>query len=172
MVAACLQRSWGRPGSDDDMADDRGVPVPDHGLPVSAHHLILYDGVCGLCNGLVQFVLARDPWGVFHFASLQSEQARRILAPYGRDAADLDTFYVLTGFRTDGAQLLEKSTAALFVLQHLGGPWRWARFLRNLPFGLRDWVYDRVARNRYRLFGRQETCPLPTPEVRSRFLDL
>lgn len=136
------------------------------------HHLILYDGVCGLCNGVVQFVLARDAQGLFQFASLQSDLARDTLQVYGRNAADLDTFYVVAYYGAADAKLLDKSTAALFVLYELGGIWRRLSAVRLLAAPLRDWVYDRIARNRYRLFGKQESCLLPTPELRSRFLDM
>jgi predicted DCC family thiol-disulfide oxidoreductase YuxK len=137
-----------------------------------ARHLVLYDGACGLCNRLVRFVIAHDPAGIFQFASLQGEHAQPVLASHGREGADLTTFFVLADAHTDNARLLQKSQAALFVLQSLGAPWRLARCLRVLPLSFRDGVYDLVAQHRHRLFGRQDRCSIPSPEVRSRFLDL
>lgn len=134
-------------------------------------HLLLYDGVCGLCNGLVQAVIARDPVGRFHFAALQGEAAAAALRPYGRRAGDLDTVYVIADYGTPDARLLDKSTAALFILGDLEGPWRWLSALRVVPRPLRDWVYGWIARYRYRLFGKHDTCLMPTPERRSRFID-
>jgi predicted DCC family thiol-disulfide oxidoreductase YuxK len=137
------------------------------------HPILLYDGVCGLCNRLNQFVLRRDPQGFFRFASLQSALAARILARHGKDPADLDTLYAVVNPDQPDELLLARSDAAIFVLKQLGGFWGLTGFvLQFTPLFLRDVVYRRIARNRYRLFGRFETCPLPTPETRARFLDV
>lgn len=130
-------------------------------------HILFYDGVCGLCNRLVRFILARDRRRRFQFAPLQSALAAETLARFGRDPRDLDTVYLLA----DG-ELLNKSRAILGVLRTLGGPWSLAAVLGWLPTALLDWLYVRVARNRYRLFGRYESCRLPSAEERSRFLGL
>jgi predicted DCC family thiol-disulfide oxidoreductase YuxK len=135
-------------------------------------HLVLYDGVCGFCNRMNQFVLARDARGVFDFASLQSATGHRIVERFGRNAADLDTFYVVENYRSAAPSLLSKSSAALFVLSAIGGAWRWLAVAGVLPAALRNAAYDFVARRRYRLFGRSETCILPAPEHRARFIDL
>jgi predicted DCC family thiol-disulfide oxidoreductase YuxK len=135
-------------------------------------HLLLYDGVCGLCNRLNQFVLPRDRAGVFAFASLQSEAGRSALARFGKSAVDMSTFYVVTNYRSEGAVLLSKAAAALFLMKMLGAPWRWLGLLKVLPDVLLNGAYDVIARNRYRLFGRSETCPVPTQAYRQRFLDL
>jgi predicted DCC family thiol-disulfide oxidoreductase YuxK len=119
----------------------------------------------------VQFILRRDANERFRFASLQSEFAKRALAGHGVDPADLDTVYVLVD---DGASktLLAQSDAVIFVLRELGGVWRPAAWiLRFLPRAPRDWLYRLVARNRYRVFGRYETCPVPNERERARFLD-
>ena len=134
--------------------------------------IILYDGVCGLCNRLNRFVLARDPSGRFRFAPLQGRLAGELLARHGRDPGDLDTLYLVLGHGRPDERLLGKSDAALWVLRELGGGWRAAGPLRVLPRWLRDLGYDAVARTRYRLFGRYDSCPLPAPEHRGRFLDL
>lgn len=139
---------------------------------MGASHLLLYDGVCGLCNWLVQLVLAHDPEGVFQFAALQSEVARRALAPYAANPDDLDTVYVIDSYKTPGARLLSRGRAALFVFSRLSGPWRLLRVLAVLPSPVLDWGYRLVARHRYRIFGKYDTCPLPDPVVRTRFIDL
>ena len=133
--------------------------------------IILYDGVCGLCNRLNRFVLARDRAGRFRFAALQSALAGEILARHGRDPRDLDTLYLVLAHGRPEERLLRKSDAALWILRALGGPWRAAGALRVVPRRLRDLGYDLVARTRYRLFGRYDSCPLPEPRHRARFLD-
>lgn len=133
--------------------------------------IILYDGVCGLCNRLNRFVLARDRPGRFRFAALQSALAGEILARHGRDPRDLDTLYLVLAHGRPDERLLQKSDAALWILRELGGPWRAAGALRVLPRRVRDLGYDAVARTRYRLFGRYDSCPLPDPRHRARFLD-
>jgi predicted DCC family thiol-disulfide oxidoreductase YuxK len=162
----------------------------------SGHPILLYDGVCGLCNWLVQFILRRDPAGVFRFAALQGELAGRILARHGANAGDLDTVYVVVDYELPEEHLLPRSDAVIFILRNLGaaelrsdrasgapvptqaGPtrtifWRMmGHLLQLVPRPLRDWGYGVVARNRYRAFGRYDTCPLPTEDTRSRFLDL
>jgi predicted DCC family thiol-disulfide oxidoreductase YuxK len=137
------------------------------------HPILLYDGVCGLCNRLVQFILRRDRPAVFRFASLQSPHAGRILARHGADARDLDTVYVVVNCDTPEESLLARSDAVVFVLAQLGGMWRAASFVSKLlPRAARNMAYNSVARRRYRVFGRSETCVLPAPEQRDRFLDI
>jgi len=137
------------------------------------HPILLYDGVCGLCNRLNQFVLRRDPAGIFRFASLQSALAARILSRRGADAADLDTVYVVVNPDQPDEYLLARSDAAIFVLKQLGGFWGLLGLVAQFkPRFLRDWGYRIVARNRYRVFGRFETCMLPSSETRDRFLDV
>jgi predicted DCC family thiol-disulfide oxidoreductase YuxK len=133
--------------------------------------IILYDGVCGLCNRLSQFVLARDPEGRFRFAALQGAVAGEILTRHGRDPRDLDTLYLVLAPGGPEERLLRKSDAALRILRELGGVWRLSAVLRIVPRAIRDLGYDLVARTRYRLFGRYDTCPVPDPRHRARFLD-
>jgi predicted DCC family thiol-disulfide oxidoreductase YuxK len=135
-------------------------------------HLFLYDGVCGLCNRVNRFVLRYDSAGQFDFASLQSETARSILQRFGKHAEDLDTFYVVTDYRRPSAALLSKARSALFVARTLGWPWRALTVLGLLPTPLLDFFYDLAARHRYQLFGRYDSCPLPTVEHRKRFIDV
>ncbi len=138
----------------------------------SAHPVLLYDGVCGLCNRLVQFTLRHDQRDTFRFASLQGLTAARILERHGQSPADLDTFYVVTDCGQPEEHLLARSDAALYVLRELGGGWSVvAMFGRLLPKFLRDAAYNLVARNRYRVFGKFDACPLPDPKDRHKFLD-
>ena len=137
--------------------------------------IVLYDGVCGLCNRLVRFVIRRDSNAIFRFASLQGACASRILASHHLNPGDLDTVYVVVAQNSEhpGELILSRSDAALFVLKQLGGRYKPAAFLlQMLPRFLRDSAYNLVARSRYRIFGRFETCPLPGAQDRSRFLDL
>jgi predicted DCC family thiol-disulfide oxidoreductase YuxK len=146
------------------------------------HSVLFYDGVCGLCNRMVQFVLRHDRQAVFRFASLQSSLAEQVLERHGIRSADLDSIYVLphqNGGPADGRQaagdepLLARSDAIVFVLRELGGIWRiLAEMVKCLPRGLRDRVYRLIARHRYRTFGRYPACPLPNDEMKERFLDL
>ncbi|HEX3742820.1 MAG TPA: thiol-disulfide oxidoreductase DCC family protein [Bryobacteraceae bacterium] len=124
--------------------------------------IVLFDGVCNLCNGFVQFVLARDPARRFRFASLQSAAADRLL----RDKLPPETVVLM-----EGGRIYLKSTAALRIARGLSFPWPLFYGLMAIPRPVRDAVYDWVARHRYRWFGRREQCLLPTPELRSRFLD-
>jgi predicted DCC family thiol-disulfide oxidoreductase YuxK len=141
-------------------------------IPRRGEHLLLYDGVCGLCNRLNTFVLPRDARGLFDFASLQSEAGRGVLERFGRNPADLDTFYVVTNYRAESPALLSKAGAALFVMTTLGAPWRWLGLFGVFPTALLDRVYDLIARHRYRLFGRTESCSMPSAEYKQRFIDV
>ena len=148
---------------------DEGPPNLDGLLPI-----VFYDGVCGLCNRTVQFILKRDRRGVFRFAPLQGALACRVLRAHGIDPSDLDTIYVAVKCdQSSKERLLARSDAAVFVLRELGGVWRvGAAVLGMLPRSVRDWGYRLIARNRYRIFGRHETCPIPSESVRARFLDM
>jgi predicted DCC family thiol-disulfide oxidoreductase YuxK len=135
--------------------------------------IILYDGVCGLCNRFNQFVLKRDSAGRFRFASLQSDFATKVLQRHGVNPHDLDTVYLVLDNAQPGERLLARSDAAGSVLRDLGGPWgALADVLSLMPRWLRDWGYNLVARNRYRIFGKYDTCPLPDPQYRHKFLDV
>ena len=126
--------------------------------------MLLFDGVCTLCNGFVQFVIERDPAGRFQFAPLQSDAAARLL---GVAPPPLPDSLVLL----EDGRLFTRSTAALRVARRLRFPWPLAYVFVAVPRRVRDWVYDAVARNRYRWFGRRDTCMVPTSELRARFLD-
>ena len=132
---------------------------------------MLYDGVCGLCSRLVQFLLEHDRRAVFTFASLQSAVGRGMVQRFGGDPNELGSFYVLASYRGNKPQMLSRSSAALFVAGELGWPWKMAGLMRVLPTSILDHVYNVVARNRYRVFGRYEQCLTPRPEFRDRFVD-
>ena len=134
-------------------------------------HLVLYDGVCGLCNAATQFILARDRRAIFDFASLQSPTGRMWLERFGRNPDSLDTFAIVTNYQTAPA-MQERSAAALLAARALGAPWSWLTIFRMLPGAIRDRIYDLVARHRYRWFGRYDTCLIPTPDQRARFIDV
>src|ERR1700722_2122378 len=131
-------------------------------------HLVLYDGVCGLCNRLLQFLLAADHRAVFDFASLQSAAGRAIVERAGGNPDELSSFYVFANYRTAGSRFITRGEAALFVAGGLGWPWRLMCLMRAFPSAWLDRAYDLVARNRYRIFGRYEQCLAPRPEFRNR----
>ena len=133
--------------------------IEEHGL------VLLYDAVCGLCNGFVRFVLRHDQQGTMRFATLQGAwgmEAARVVPNMAR----ADSIVLLS---RDGA--LIRSTAALEVARYLGGVWTAALIGYLVPRAWRDTIYDWVARHRYRWFGTLDACPLPSPETRARFLD-
>ena len=134
--------------------------------------IVLYDGVCGLCNRLTQFLLKRDRHDRLRFASLQSEFAAAILKRHGKDTHDLDTVYVVKDYEEPNERLLARSDAILCLGQQLGGIWSLAGLGKVLPRFLRDWVYNLVARNRYRVLGKYESCMMPEPKHRRKFLDV
>jgi predicted DCC family thiol-disulfide oxidoreductase YuxK len=133
--------------------------------------ILLYDGVCGLCNRLTQFLLKRDTRDRLRFASLQSEFAAAILNRHGKDASDLDTVYVVKDYEQPTETLLARSDAILYLMKEIGGVWSLTGVARVLPRWLRDRIYNLVARNRYKVFGKYETCMLPEPRHRRKFLD-
>jgi predicted DCC family thiol-disulfide oxidoreductase YuxK len=135
--------------------------------------IVLYDGVCGLCNRLVQFVLKNDRNNVFRFASLQSKLAEQILVRHRLRSESLETVYVVLDYGFAKERLLSRLQAVVYVLQQLGGPLAYvSAILRVLPAPVQNFLYGLVARNRYRVFGRYETCPLPDSDTRCKFLDL
>lgn len=134
--------------------------------------VVLYDGVCGLCNRLNQFILKRDIHDRFRFASLQSEFAASLLKRHGADAKDLNTVYVALENGQPGERLLSRSDAIIYVLTQLPGIWKLAIAGRVVPKVLRDGLYKAVARNRYRVFGKHDSCMLPDPKHRHKFLEV
>ena len=145
------------------MADTGAVDVAD--LDTRVHPVVLFDGVCNLCAGWVQFVVPRDEDGTLRFAPLQSDIGATLLEGCGYDAADRESIVLV-----EDGQCYRKSAAVLRIAAHLDGPWPFARHLRAVPGPLRDVAYDLVARYRYDVFGRKEQCMVPSPDIRDRFL--
>jgi predicted DCC family thiol-disulfide oxidoreductase YuxK len=127
---------------------------------------VLFDGVCNLCDGTVQFVIAHDSAARFRFAPLESDAARRMLMECAAEGPLPDSVALI-----DEGRLYTRSTAALRIARGLGFPWALIYGLIVVPRPLRDWVYDLIARYRYRWFGRRDSCMMPTAEVRGRFLE-
>ena len=132
--------------------------------------LVLYDGVCGLCNRLIQFLLKRDRHDRFRFAALQSDVASELLKRHGTDAVDLDTVYVVVNYGKPDERLLSRSDAILHLLQRLGGIWAFAAVGKILPRPLRDALYKLVAATRYRIFGKYDACLMPDERFKHKFL--
>lgn len=134
--------------------------------------LLLYDGVCGLCDNVVQFLLARDTEGRFRFAPLQGPTAERVLARHGIDASDLDTFHLVLNVGLPTERVISRGRGAAATLRHLGGSWALlGGALALLPTFLVDLGYRFVARVRYRVFGKADQCLLPSPQQRARFFE-
>jgi predicted DCC family thiol-disulfide oxidoreductase YuxK len=126
--------------------------------------VIFFDGVCNLCNGAVQFTIERDPKNIFRFASLQSEYAKTALTPFNISYQELDSFILL-----ENGKVYKRSTAALHVAKKLNGLWPLLYGFIIVPRFIRDAVYNYVGKNRYKWFGKQESCWVPTPELKSKF---
>lgn len=127
--------------------------------------VILFDGVCNLCNGSVLFIIKRDPRSQFYFAALQSDFGNKQLKNFGLPATELNSVLLIKG-----GTLYQKSNAALEIAKHLSGLWPALYIFKIIPPFLRDGIYTWVARNRYRWFGKKDACMIPTPELKSRFL--
>lgn len=129
------------------------------------HSIIFFDGVCNLCAGSVKFVIRRDKKNVFKFAALQSTAAHQYLGPFGLPLNELSTIILLE----DGV-VYQRSTAALRIARRLGGGWSLLYSFMILPEFIRDFVYNQIAKRRYMLWGRQESCMVPTAGLKSKFL--
>jgi predicted DCC family thiol-disulfide oxidoreductase YuxK len=135
------------------------------------HPILLFDGLCGLCDRAVQFVLRHDSNDTFRFAPLQSEFAAQILHRGHFSPTECNTFVLVLDFERPEERLLIRSDAALTVLSRLGLPWKLlAAIARICPRALRDLIYQRVARNRYRIFGRYNSCVVPGSTEKHKFL--
>jgi predicted DCC family thiol-disulfide oxidoreductase YuxK len=138
----------------------------ERGAPPTTGSTILFDGVCNLCERSVLFVIERDRAAYFRLASLQSEAGERIAQQHGIDAAALESIVLI-----EDGRVWRQSDAALRIARKLDGAWPLLALLQVVPRFIRDRVYARVAANRYRWFGRKDSCMVPTPELRARFLD-
>lgn len=129
--------------------------------------IILFDGVCNLCNGAVRFIIKRDRFGKFRFASLQSDAGRALLEQYGVTHWGTDSIVYIP----QQGDAFSESSAVLYILKELGRGWQLLFPLIHLPGFLRDGIYRFIARNRYRWFGKKEKCMLPSDTTRSRFIE-
>jgi len=127
--------------------------------------VIFFDGVCNYCNALINFVIRQDKKKIFLFATLQSEAGQKILTENKLPAIDPDTFLLL-----ENGKLYSRSTAALRISNKLPWYWKWAQLFWIFPKFIRDGVYNLIAQNRYKWFGKKEECMIPAPEIRERFL--
>lgn len=132
---------------------------------------MLYDGVCGFCSRVVQFILEHDRRAVFSFASLQSPFGRAIVERFGGDPDELSSIHVVPNYRANKPRMFSRGSAALFVARELGWPWKAAVVARVLPASILDRAYNVIARNRYRVLGRRDECLIPRPEFRDRFVE-
>jgi predicted DCC family thiol-disulfide oxidoreductase YuxK len=126
---------------------------------------VLFDGVCNFCNGIVQFTIKRDPIGKFKFAPLQSESGQLLLKKFNLPTDDLDSFVLIIGDKC-----FLKSTAGLKLLKGLGGIWSLFYVFIIFPRPMRDVVYNMIAKTRFNVFGKRDSCMVPSPEIKSRFL--
>ncbi len=133
---------------------------------IAQNEILLFDGVCNLCNNSVNFVIDHDPKAQFSFAALQSEFGQKKLKQLNLEPKDFDSIVLLS----DG-KIYNKSSAALKVAKNLTGLWPMLYVFMIIPKFLRDFVYDMVAKNRYRIWGRTDQCRIPTPELRQRFIE-
>jgi predicted DCC family thiol-disulfide oxidoreductase YuxK len=138
----------------------------------TAPYIILFDGVCNLCNRTVQFILKHDKEKKFLFASLQGKAGQEFLYRHRLPQDHFNSFILIEkNGAPEAGKIFTRSAGGLRMLKHLGGGWSLFYGLIVIPSFLRDPVYDLIARNRYKWFGKQESCWVPTPELRSRFLD-
>lgn len=134
-------------------------------MTVNDNKIVLFDGVCNLCNSSVQFIIKRDKKKQFRFASLQGNFGQQFLKKNKLPADNFNSFILL-----ENETVYTRSTAALRMLKHLGGGWRLMYGFIVLPKFIRDGIYNLIARNRYKWFGKRESCMIPTADVRERFL--
>jgi predicted DCC family thiol-disulfide oxidoreductase YuxK len=130
-----------------------------------ANPLILFDGVCNLCNAGVQLIIKSDPEMLFRFASLQSAVGQQVVHDFKQELLDIDSIVLVHQDR-----LFLKSEAVLEIFHLLGGFYRLLSIFKFLPLSIRNWIYDWIAGNRYAWFGKMEVCMIPTPELKNRFL--
>ena len=127
--------------------------------------IILFDGVCNLCNSSVTFVIQRDKKDLFRFAALQEAVGQQLIEKHQIDTSKTDSIILI-----DGDKAYVKSTAALKVARHLGGAYPLLYGFMIIPNFIRNWVYDYIAKNRYKWYGKKESCMIPTPALKSKFL--
>ena len=133
---------------------------------VISDKIVLFDGVCNFCNSSVQFIIRHDKSKALKFASLQSNTGQELIAKYNIPK-DVDSVIFI-----ENGNAFTKSEAALRIADNFGGVWKMMRILKVIPAFIRNLFYDIIARNRYKWFGKKETCMIPSPEIRNRFMDV
>ena len=128
--------------------------------------IILFDGVCNLCDGVVNFIIKRDKKDIFRYASLQSEVGQKLTKENGIDTSKMDTFILIES----NTKYSLKSTAALRIARQLSGGYPLLSIFLIIPIPIRNWIYDIISKNRYKWFGKTDQCWIPTPELQSRFI--
>lgn len=128
--------------------------------------IILFDGVCNLCNSSVQFVIKRDKKDAFRYAALQSEAGQSLLAERNIDTSEVDSIILID----PGVAYYTKSDAALEICDEIGGGWSLLVVFKWVPSSIRNIVYDFIAKNRYRWYGKKDQCMIPTPDLKAKFL--
>ncbi|ALM07004.1 thiol-disulfide oxidoreductase [Sediminicola sp. YIK13] len=129
--------------------------------------IILFDGVCNLCNGAIQFIIKRDKKDNFRYAPLQSAIGRKFLQERNIDTSEIDSIILIE----PGVAYYTKATAALKIGQNFGGVWTLVQIFEWIPESISNFVYDIIAKNRYKWFGKKEACMIPTPELKAKFLE-
>lgn len=127
--------------------------------------IILFDGVCNFCNASINFIIDHDPQKRFKFAALQSEIGQQLLTKFHKNTVDFDSVILCRN-----NQFYQKSEAALEIVRHLSGFWQYLYVFKIFPTFFLDFFYELVAKNRYKIFGKSDTCRMPTPELRERFM--
>jgi len=135
-------------------------------IPEVQHPVILFDGVCNLCSGSVQFIINRDPSGIFRFATLQSETGKNLVSKFDLPNDKPDAIILV-----ENSEYYLRSTAALRILQRLGSLWQLLYVFILIPRPIRDYFYDIVARNRYKWYGKRAQCMIPSEDIKGRFLE-
>lgn len=161
------RRHFGADGEEGDDVTNGPVHGVESGMPPP---VLLYDGVCGFCHQAVQFILRVDPGGELRFAALDSAFARGVIERHP-DLATVDSVVFVDHPGRPDERVSVRSAAALRITDYLGGPWRALGVAGVVPERLRDWLYDRFAGIRYRVFGTLDSCPLPSPVMRARFIE-
>lgn len=132
---------------------------------LNQYQIILFDGVCNFCNASINFIIDHDPEKHFKFAPLQSDFGQKTLLRFNKNTEDFDSVILLKN-----NQLYQKSEAALEITKHLSGFWKYLAIFKILPTFVLNFFYDIIAKNRYQIFGKSDTCRMPTPDLKERFL--
>lgn len=135
-------------------------------MDIDENHILLFDGVCNLCNGIVLFTIKRDPKAKFKFASLQSKIGQSLLKKFGLPTDDFHSFVYI-----NGDKCFLRSSAGLHVLKELGGFWKLSYGFIIIPKVIRDFIYNIIAKTRYKIFGKRDNCMIPTADLKHRFLE-